>query len=262
MKILKIYLFFCFTSVLFTSCRTHTFVPHTQNVPLFTDKKQFRVEPTISPLSLNVNLAYSPIKHLGIITSLQAHPRYFSPEIGIGGYYPIQNKLILELYGGYSYQGIQYDDSVQRTGFFGDQSKKVYHTNIHANKYFGQLNIGLIITEKIELAFSAKVCYWDFSNYYYHYQRWEYDRSTQNFYFRHEDIIDLGKTNQITMEPSITMKVGGKNCKFMIQTGLCAAGNYHNNTISPYDIELPLFVRLGASINLSFNDKAEKLPQE
>ncbi len=72
--------------IAFSGCYTTSFLPQTHNVPLFTEKNQVRINPTHSLRAFDLQLANAPVNHLGIVTNIQATPRYYMTEIGAGGF--------------------------------------------------------------------------------------------------------------------------------------------------------------------------------
>lgn len=254
--------FVLIVTLLVTGCSyySHSFLPQTQNVPLFNGKEQFRVNPSFSYHSIDVNLAYSPINHFGIIGNLQTDYKTFVPEIGFGTFLPIQKQLIFELYGGYGYESKKYKERGSSFNLFFKDGYKDVNCNVMAHKYFGQLNIGYIINSHFEIAFSLKSEYWDYYSYNFLYKRYEYDLQSQNMYLDHIDSTHYSPFNQFTIEPAISLRAGWKYGKIMLQTGLIYI-NY--NKVNPFEENgtFPIYIRLGAYIpfNWNKNDKKQTL---
>jgi hypothetical protein len=250
-----------FLVILFASCHTHSFVPQSQNVPLFTDKHQFRVSTGIGTRAANLQLAYSPIKHFGIQTNLLASTTnlYLIPEIAVGGYYPINDKFIFELYGGYANCDYRYfnEKELYRDYLFGGYAGYYkFNIRMQANRYFIQPNIGFKINEFLDLAISFKASYWDFKNYSYNSELWIYaDPQHAHSSLRETESLVLNTTSQYTFEPAITFRAGGKNHKFLLQTGLYSYYYEGNAVAKPYKT-VPLFIRIG--YNGSFDFKKTK----
>jgi hypothetical protein len=243
----------------FSGCMVHSFVPQTHNVPLFTDKHQLKISPSLSFRSVDVNLAYSPIKHLGIITNLQYGGNYIVPEIGVGAYHSINEKFVLEIYAGYGYSFINFADTVYRFTFSQKPVKafKYYNTNIAANKYFIQPNIGLRLNDNFELAVSMKITYWQYLHYYYNYERWEVDRDPYNppyytLYLAQQNKTGFNPGPEITVEPAITLKFGWRSIKFIVQAGTYSVGNVSGIRLDPYGGEFPNFIKTGICIGFDY----------
>ncbi len=253
------FLFFIFFSTLFASCQTTSFLPQTQNVPLFTRDSQLRVSTAFTYRSIELQGAYSPINHFGIILNTQANSHYFMPEIGVGGYYSLNKKIITEIYGGYGYGKLKFNDTVKSNDVFHNSpSIKYYDVDLKANKYFLQPAFGIKFNDKIDLALSFKICYWDFSKYSYLYRRYEHITENPNspITLQYTDSVNVSMGNQFSFEPAITFKVGGKYAKFMMQTGIYFLNNSSKGYLNPYNPS-PFFIRLGATVNVDFRDLKE-----
>jgi hypothetical protein len=254
---MKKFIYTVFVIILFASCHTHSLIPQSQNVPLFTDKHEFRVSTGVGFRAGNLQLAYSPIKHLGIQTNVMASTAdlYLIPEVAIGAYYPIQKKFIFELYGGYAYCDYRYlnDKELYRDLLFGGYAG-YYKFNIamQANRFFIQPNIGIKINEYIDFALSFKTSYWDFQNYNYNRELWIYsDQQHLHSSLRGKESVNLYATSQYTFEPAITFRAGGKNHKFLLQTALYSYYYEGNNVAKPYRT-LPIFIRFGYNGSFDF----------
>jgi hypothetical protein len=237
------------------SCHTHTFLPQTQNVPLFTKDSQLQVSSALTYRSAELQLAYSPLNHLGVIANGFLGNYSRMGELGVGAYYSYDNKFITEMYGGY---GSGYNQAKIKKESFGFNSLTQngyynYDINLKTNWFFIQPDVGIRFNNKISLALSAKVCYWTFPKYYYYAERWESDHSNPSIvYLGKKDSINITNGKQVTFEPAITFKVGGKYAKFMIQTGVYMLNNVSKGSINPYN-NFPVFVRLGMNADVDFS---------
>ncbi|CAN5488626.1 hypothetical protein BH10BAC1_BH10BAC1_05150 [soil metagenome] len=248
-----------FTAHLFSGCYTTSFLPQTHNVPLFTGEKQIRITPTHSIRAAELQLAYAPINHLGIIANIQATPRYYMPEIGVGAFYSTKNILVTEVYLGFGTGKLK--DSLSYYDRLLSSSDKFLGIDITTYKFFLQPNLGVRFSEKIDLSFSAKCTYWYFPKYHYHYERWEYF-GTSSPRLNYTEHVDEKDGYGITIEPAITFRIGGEHTKFMIQTGFSASHETGDLVLSPYRDNYA-FVRLGVSVNFSlFKKKEEILPNQ
>ena len=140
------------TTILFAGCRTYSFVPQTQNVPLFTEKHQLQADATLAPCAMDLQVAYSPINHLGVLLNAQKAFNYFKPEIAAGTFYAINNKYVGEIYGGFSTSDLKANYSHQTMDIDEQYSVTHYITHINENNYFFQPNIGIHISENESFA--------------------------------------------------------------------------------------------------------------
>lgn len=243
----KIFLYFsfCFTSIIFTGCYTTSFLPQSHNVPLFTKEKEVRINPTHSLRAFDLQLAYAPINHLGIIANVQATPRYYMAEIGAGAFYSTNSFLVTEVYCGFGTGRLK--DSISYYDRIFSNDDKFLGIDITGYKLFIQPNIGVKFSDKVDLSFSTKCSYWYYPKYYYHYERWG-QRGTSTSVLIYSEAIDQKNGSAITIEPAITLRAGGKHTKFMIQTGISSCIRTGNLNLDPYRYN-NAFLRLGVSVN-------------
>lgn len=245
MKFIK-YLPILLISAILLSCKSHSLLPQTQNVPLFIDKNQAQLDATFSYRTAELQAAYTPINHVGIIVNgMLGLGSMNSLEAGLGAYGVIQKKCVLELYGGYGMGSVQSKDSVIGSAFI--RGDRYYDINYQGIKYFIQPNIGIRFTDNVSLAISCKTNFWTMTKYSYFYER--YGSFSGNL--KYQDSIYSRNKQQITFEPAITLKAGGKNVKFMMQVGAYALNDVSRvrGRVNPYN-DNPFFLRLG--INASF----------
>lgn len=247
---------FSFCLILFiASCSTPSFLPQTHNAPLFTDKNQLHVNPSLSLRTFDLQVAYSPTNYLGVITNLQVSSRYNMAEIGVGAFQTYGNKLVTEFYLGYGNGRIKTDQKI-KNDFLG-YDYVYYNVEINANKYFFQPNIGIKFNDKINLSFSTRLTYWDYSHYYYYTEKWQYDSGS--YWLAGKDTVDSKNCSAITIEPALSFRVGGDHTKFMIQTGLCPVFDSGANDFSPYR-NTYAFIRLGVCVYFDLFNKKKDLP--
>lgn len=211
------------------SCKETSFVPATQHVPLFTDKKQWRIEQTINNKSFDVGIAYAPVKHLGTMLNVQSSLYTYSIEPAVGGFVYFK-PVVLELYGGYAYV------NKQSTHMFEDLVK----ANMKANRYFVQPSIGFHFTEYTELALSAKASYWAFTKY-------EYLTDDNN----EASFLSIKDMRSFTIEPALTFKAGTDTFKGMTQVGCYFNPNEGPGSPDIYLSEIsPWFFKIGCTISV------------
>lgn len=247
-------------SLLFTACHTHTFLPLTQNVPLFTDKGQATVGGAITYRSVEYHGAYSPIKKLAVMGSIQ-YTNTIVPELGIGTYSSLfKNKVIGEVYGGIAYCYIQYQKEDEKIKSIIGNPNGHYNFDIDMQgcRFFIQPNLGFRFSDKINLGFSARSCLWYFTNYEFYREKWDYyNANGSNRRLTDKDSMYFKNTGCITVEPAITLRIGGKYGKFMMQTGL------NLNMTNPKKEPVPyhtagMFIRFGFNVFVDFNDFKKK----
>lgn len=214
--------------LLFASCSEKAFVPASQNVPIFTGKKQWRIDQVIGDGSFDVGVAYSPINHLGTMLNFQTTLKGYSIEPGVGGFVYFK-PLVLELYGGYAYVNKQHE-------YMWEELTRV---NMKANRYFVQPSIGFHFNDFVDCAISAKASYWAFTKY----------EHLQDGYYQYASLASINNMRSLTIEPVFTLKAGTETFKGMMQ-----AGFYYNPTegITSPDIYLnntsPWFLKIGCTI--------------
>lgn len=251
MKQPQLYVFLFFVSIALSSCYTTSFLPQTHNVPLFTKENQIRINPSHSFRTFDLQLAYAPINHLGIIANTHLTSRYNMTELGFGGFQSYDDKLILETYAGFGLSRFKAEITTHsRTPLgFNPIDDKEYVIDIYAHKYFLQQNFGLKFNEKNELAFSLKGTFWYFPKYYYDYEEWEYQNYSGTYRtLKDKDSVNVSKGSAITLEPAITFKTGGEHTKFMVQTGICLPGTTDPIYPAPYR-HTYAYIRVGISVN-------------
>lgn len=108
-KMIIIVSFVTITAII-QSCVT-AYVPNRVNTPLFTEKGEIKIDAALGTNGADIQAAYSPVKHLGIIASgnfsIQSYDtatsfhKHSYGEIGMGYYNKLNNNLVMEIYGGY-----------------------------------------------------------------------------------------------------------------------------------------------------------------
>ncbi|MBL7883181.1 MAG: hypothetical protein JNL69_03885 [Bacteroidia bacterium] len=257
---MKKYLFLITLSFLVEACHTHSFLPPTQNTPLFTNKEQAIFSGAITYRSLEINGAYTPIKHFAVMGSLQVSNAVV-PELGIGTYSSIyKNKIVGEIYGGIALCNLYYKKEDEKIKSIIGSPNGHYNFDITMKGYrvFLQPNLGFRISDKINIAMSTKACLWYFTQYEYYRETWDYlNASGSHSKLADKDSTYLKNVGAVTIEPAITLKTGGKYGKFMVQTGVNL--NITNNEKLPVPYHnIGMFIRLGFNVAVDFNDFKKK----
>jgi len=254
--------------IAFQACQIHSFLPQTQNVPVFTDEKQGEMTLTLPPRAVDFQLAYSPIKNLGVMGNVKYAGRYTIPEIGLGYYKSINENSSIAFYAGYA--NCKYtDDSVEIektvTIFKDTPAYTVYSYDIYAHRFFVQPQISLTPSKKINLTFSFKTCLWQYSNLNYKYDSYNIPTNSPHRVIVDSARINLKNVSSFSFEPAITLKVGGDIGKFILQTGIHASTpvTQGKNYFVPYTEKyFPLFIRMGFSIFIDVKALQKKEKEE
>jgi hypothetical protein len=246
------------------------FTPQSHNIPLFTDKNQIHTDLNISLRTVNLNLAYSPIKHMALFVNGQYSSQQggevstATPEFGIGAYHTIYTfdtkKLIAELYAGYGIHNLEYQLSTSDNNPAG--SINYYYNakkNCSATKYFIQPNIGVQFSDKFSVGFSLKLSNFKYSNYFYEYTEtetrigstsWGSTTPSVSTITKH-DSVHLKSFTQFIIEPALTARAGNKKVKGMLQVGLFLMSNADTPITSTYHPENPFFIRIGLQMPIN-----------
>ncbi len=252
------------TILIISSCKNHSFLPQVQNTPVFTEENNIEVNAAVSTKTLDAQLAYSPIKHFGIMANMaMSYDGMVSPEIGLGAYNAFENRLYLGLYGGYAYCEYNYNRQKEfHTILSIDNFYYNYDIKIKANRIFLQPQISMLFTDKMNLTFSVKLSNWFVSDYYYRVDRYDHysgpvdpQDPTSVWKKSGTDTVNVKNSNSYTVEPSLTFKAGGENVKFMLQTGVYTQTYYGNDVPSIYRKVFPLVIRVGINAKIKTNKK-------
>lgn len=267
MKAIKLSGVIAISFLALTSCKNHAFLPQTQNTPVFTEAKEVEINTTLSHRTFDAQLAFSPVKNIGLMANLAwSIDGMQTYEGGFGGYNKFENKLYLGLYAGYAYCD------------FNNTAKKEFHTifswenwyynnDIHlkAHRIFIQPQISMLFNDKISLTFSVKTSNWIFTQYDYRVDTYEHrsgstDPNDPNSKWEriYSDTIYIKNKNNFTFEPALTFKAGGKYAKVMLQTGFYGMSYYDKFAALPYRKIFPLFYRIG--VNLTLPQKKVETP--
>lgn len=182
------------------------YIPSNHNVPLFTEKGEIQLGAAHGTNGTNLQAAVSVIDHLAVMGNFAFAVRETSDssdyrkhsfyDLGLGYYNTFGGKGRYEVYGGYG-RGV--GEAYDNYTFISPQSVTARGKY---DRLFLQGNLGLG-NEVFEGAISYRVSYLSF------YEFEQVSTSTPvNF-----------STEEIMMEPAITLKVGGPNFKFLAQFG-------------------------------------------
>jgi hypothetical protein len=230
---MKAFLTILLFSLFLCSCRNVSFIPAYQNVPIFTDKKQIRVEPSISNMGIDAGFAAAPVNHLGCMLNIHGTINTFGIEPGLGGFVYF-HPLVLETYAGYAFVQKKYYSS----GLFGDSTA----ISMKANRFFVQPSIGFHFNDYFELAVSARLSDWEFM---------EYDYKHETIFLM-ESEKHLKSLHRLLVEPAFTIKAGGDRIKAFFQTGIYYDPYGENESPDIYETNItPWFFRLGCNMSVN-----------
>lgn len=206
----------CVLLFLLSACVT-VYVPNSVNTPLLKDKKEFKAAVNTGSTSFDIQTAYSPVKHLSVMSNLSRISRdakseklnMLLGEIALGTYQTINNTLIFEEYIGYGNGSVNNSEKETNNDditYLTDHVKGNYH------KTFLQFNCGYLLKDA-ELSIANRISYIDF-----------YDLSRPESHAKDRD-------NSYFHDIAGTVKVGSEHLKVTGQIGLCSAlsknvGNY------------------------------------
>ncbi|MCD4665880.1 MAG: hypothetical protein K8R68_11475 [Bacteroidales bacterium] len=199
------YLIICISLFsLLTSCTSYEYFASSVNAPIFTDKGQFEGSILTGTNGIDLQLAYAPVNHFGIITTgsysdrknrnnYDFHKHKYG-EIGLGYFKKIKEKFVFEVYGGYGFGDMEGNYHYDNTLFginIDDYDKAEY------SKYFIQPLFGM----------SGKVFEGGF---------------TPRFSGINMTMLEQNETQFIVFfEPVFVAKVGYKYIKFISEIGFC-----------------------------------------
>jgi hypothetical protein len=231
------------------SCTPKYYFPTMQNVPLLTESSEIQATSNFTFTSASINLAGSPVKHLGLQVNLA---RIYSPafgngfsgrqslkEFGVGFYSKVYNAFTIE-----SYLIGAMGHSVNNTSsHIGDYDTLVPAQSISTSfrRNGVQLNLGFKFPHGI-LGFGFKF-------------------SRLHFYNINGDLVYEGihqfqylsqNNNMWLMEPAFTYRMGGERLQFSTQ--VCLSNNLTKSDFHQSKLQL------GVGLNFNFVIKKKKLP--
>lgn len=191
-----------------------------ENVPLFKEKGEVRA--TIS--TTNFQVAVAVTNNIGVMVNGYANNgsgEIFSPqndfkyisnryfiEGGVGGYFPLEENFIFEVYAGGGVGYISYDEN-ESYSILGGNNWPFGKYSAEIQKLFLQPEMGFT-NENIDFALSFRFVGLKFSNI-----------DTVNYTIsdlEKENIYDLDRPIYFFIEPALTLRFGYKWAKFHIQT--------------------------------------------
>ncbi len=230
-----------------SSCKI-MYIPNMENVPLFKEKGEVRA--TIS--TTNFQAAVAVANNVGVMVNGYANNgsgevfssqndfqyisnRYFI-EGAVGGFFPVEENFIFEVYAGGGVGYISYNENELYSIFGGSNNGPFSKYSADIQKLFLQPNMGFT-NENIDFALSFRFVGLKFSNI-----------DTVNYTVKElidENIYDLDRPIYFFIEPAITIRFGYKWAKFHVQTIYSK-----NMSIEPINYR-QLNVNFGIHINIA-----------
>jgi hypothetical protein len=218
----RINLFLLLIIACMSSCSRYYYKPNGVNAPLLAASQDLHVSANIAGggEAMNVQAAYSPVNHLGIIGGISTYSfKADNPDPATGnvdasahlgeigaGYYFTTNagrnvRFIYDIYGGAGFGAMKSD------------------VNMNALRLFLQPGIGLR-THWFDCSFNLRICDLSYSNL--------NPNGHDNAYLQQQNLIDptgkrIDKTHYLFAEPALTLRGGYKFIKFQAQYILSAA---------------------------------------
>jgi hypothetical protein len=239
----------CFT-VLTSECSHFYYVSPVQDVPLFTQKNEYRVSAFIGSstesISGNMQAAWSVTDNIAVMANVlfakglndanDSWGRGFNADAGAGYFKPSDRHRIFEIYGG---TGFSRQHHVYRETIFNEFSPShiAGNSSLSSFKLFLQPSVGWKF-KGFETALSARfnsLSFFNINN--------DITWSLNEHEYNKLNSLE-GKRTYFFFEPAITIRFGMENVKIQVQG---TAGSYMNDEKSPFDQ-----VHLNAGLFCSF----------
>lgn len=210
---------------LLSSCTHYYYLPASHNIPLLSEKDQFKAMLSIGGgddiNATELKTAYAVTDNIGVMLNgvlgyggenkiaYQNYGRGKGIEVGAGYFKPLPNKLLFEVYG-----GLGLSDQFHN---YGDGENFKYTVDVRSAKYFIQPALGYV-TPYFDIAISSKFSAFVNNDISVEGQPTQYDI---------DELMKLQTKTNYFLEPSITIRGGYKFIKFQTQYILCTALNSH-----------------------------------
>ena len=213
---------FLFSLVLFSGCSVRSvYVPTSQNVLLFDDRKQVQTNAYVGGNHIELQIAHNPINHftVGLNINYGAGLSIYEGSLGLYNYSKQDAKWRYELIAGAGYTN-NYSQQNHEWFSFLKETKSNYETIALYSKFYIQPGFGFfskIAMYKIAYSFSftCRAAYLNFNKYVY--REINADSSlivNHPIYIVNKEFYNKGL---FLFEPCITNKVGVKNVAAVIQ---------------------------------------------
>jgi hypothetical protein len=238
-----------FLALLFCSCSHIYYVPNVQNVPLFTEKNEYRLSGTYGlgteTRSLEVQGAYSVTGNFGVMANFMSAKGIDNSEeswangnyldAAIGYYKPLRRSGVFEIYGGVG-------GSKQHHQYRSENDNPVYNrdagtADLSFVKIFIQPSVGITFNG-FDIAFSTR-----FNSLSFNKTDNQIDRLSNEHEFNKLTETAQAK-NFLFFEPALTIRGGWKYVKVQLQG---ATASYINNEyyhFDQYHISLGVYIAI------------------
>jgi hypothetical protein len=203
-------------AILLPSCTHYYYVSNVQNIPMFTEKDEYRISGTIGggdeSSCIEFQSAYSPTDQIGVMANFMyatggnesdndgfAEGSYL--EGAVGYFKPLGNGGVFEVYGGlgggsqhHQYTSYNYDYGSQNVGY----------ADLSLVRLFVQPSVGLSY-HIFDVALSTRICSLDYT---------KVENHVSNEY---SDFSDISSKTHYLLEPAITLRAGWKTVKLQFQ---------------------------------------------
>ena len=214
--------FIALCTLILSGCAVRSvYVPTSQNVALFDDKKQIQANAYVGSNHLELQLAHNPVNHFvaGLHVNYGTGLSAYEGMVGVYGYSKKNATWRCELTGGAGYNSNFFQQNNAWMAAVKKQNVS-YETYSIYSKYFVQPAVGFF--SKINMykinysfAFSCRASYLDFKKYVYK----EISRDSIEVNSPNPYIVNRNYSNKaiVILEPCFINKVGYKNVSAVIQ---------------------------------------------
>ncbi len=244
-KLLKISLIF---AGLLSGCIHYYYVPNIQNVPMFTEKDEYRMSVSYGlseSVSTEIQAAYSVTDHLGVMTNWISARGIDNDENswgtgnflegGLGYFRPLGKSGVVELYGGaggsrqHHQYGIRDFDPYDTTIINNNAGTSV----LSFARLFVQPSMGMS-WKAFDFAFSTRFCSLFFNKI-----DNQIDRTRNEYEFNKLDFL-VHNRNHLYFEPAITIRCGWDLVKVQLQGSMASYFN-SKHYFDDYHITLGIY---------------------
>ena len=262
MRILKQIGLYSSLSILLSSCAVRSvYVPTTQNVLLFDDKKQIQANAYVGSNHTELQLAANPIHHfsLGANTNYGTGLAIYEGFLGLYNWSKRNPRWRYEILGGGSYTNnfLQQNNALIS---YANQTASQFETVGLYNKYFIQPAVGVhsqmeMYKMSYSFSFSTRISYVDFKKYIY--RELDVDNTQLQgvpIYFVNKEYHN--KTLYL-FEPCLTNKIGFRNIYIVLQLQFMMP--YSTDIDIRYTKFSPVYIiSAGLQYNLIFKSRKKK----
>lgn len=234
-----------FFALFFGGCAHFYYLPGNMNVPLFTEKNEFRGSAALggglTTAGIDVQTAMSLTDHIGIMANYM-HSKYYPDDIednnlinynyfeGAAGYFkPFEKFWIFEIYGGIGSASQHHEYYAWPENVYRGQA------NLTFMKYFLQPSIGVTF-KSFDVALSTGFSRLNFT---------KINNSVDPESIYHDDLDLISENSKLFLfEPAITIRGGWKYVKAQLQYIVSANLSSEELTFDPYKFSVGIYISL------------------